>query len=65
MVTCGEKVKIQKTITVHAFRHGFAFPLKVEQIFGSSVLTIGKITELGPDMNELGEIAAKVGNNNG
>ena len=37
MITCGEKAKIQKTETVHTLRHSFAFPLNVEQIFGSSI----------------------------
>jgi len=47
MITCGEKVKIQKTVTAHILRHSFAFPLNVEQIFGSSISPIGRIFELG------------------
>ena len=37
MVICFEKEKIQKAVIVNTFRHGFAFPLNIEQILGSSI----------------------------
>ncbi|MDH5684568.1 MAG: hypothetical protein OEZ20_08910 [candidate division WOR-3 bacterium] len=64
MVTYGEKAKIQKAVTVYAFKHIFAFTLKVEQIFSSSISPIGRISELGSFITKLGEMPTGRGNHN-
>ena len=53
MVTFGEKANIQKAVTARIHRDSFAFPLKVEHIFGSSITPNWEYERTGSFMNEL------------